>query len=165
MDFDYSSEVLYIENPYDKLETKLTQGEYLYLYYNYFYPQIFEINYINNIAITSKFKFNLNILKANISEKKFIISNINTKQIRIRINQCNTQSSSNNIKIYYKEESFSFEQNFENDNYSDFNFIYKYGHIYNFFLYEAKEDFILSYTYNDKKDDFISKNQEWEMDG
>ena len=103
MSFDYPSEEVYIENLYNKLETKLAKGEYLYLYYSFDEQDIFEINYINNIIITSKFKYNFNILKANKAERKLIIPNINTKKIRIKINKCNSQAN-NNIKIYYKND-------------------------------------------------------------
>ena len=166
MSFDYPSEEVYIENLYNKLETKLAKGEYLYLYYNYHQQDIFEINYINNIIITSKFKYNFNILKANKAERKLIIPNINTKKITIKINKCNSQAN-NNIKIYYKNDFGDAVEVKEKKKHLfeiDFTELFSFCKPNYLLLSELKEAYILSYFYNDTKDDFILKNKEWEKD-
>ena len=82
MDLDYSiKEILYIENPYDKLETELAQGEYLYLYYSFYFQDIFEINYLNSKYIISNFNYNLNLIQVNnISKRNLIIPDMNKKK-------------------------------------------------------------------------------------
>ena len=157
MDLDYSiKEILYIENPYDKLETELEQGEYLYLYYSFYFQDIFEIKYLNNMYITSKFNYNLNLIQVNnISERNLIIPDMNKKKIKFQINQCNP-SSSNNSKFYFLYLALT--------EYKDFQYINENNKINKYFPYEAGDDFILSYSYIDIKDDFISKNKQWEND-
>ena len=157
MDLDYSiKEILYIENPYDKLETELEQGEYLYLYYSFYFQDIFEIKYLNNMYITSKFNYNLNLIQVNnISERNLIIPDMNKKKIKFQINQCNP-SSSNNSKFYFLYLVLT--------EYKDFQYINENNKINKYFPYEAGDDFILSYSYIDIKDDFISKNKQWEND-
>ena len=137
MDLDYSiKEVLYIENPYDKLETELEQGEYLYLYYSFYFQDIFEIKYLNNMYITSKFNYNLNLIQVNnISERNLIIPDMNKKKIKFQINQCNP-SSSNNSKFYFLYLALT--------EYKDFQYINENNKINKYFPYEAGDDFILS---------------------
>ena len=155
MDLDYSiKEILYIENPYDKLETELAQGEYLYLYYSFYFQDIFEINYLNSKYIISNFNYNLNFIKVNnIPEKNLIISDTIEKKIKFQINQCNP-SSSDNSKFYFIYSALT-----EN---KDFQYINENNKINKYFPYEAGDDFILSYSYIDIKDDFILKNKQWE---
>ena len=157
MDLDYSiKETLYIENPYDKLETELEHGEYLYLYYNYYFQDIFEIIYLNNKYIISNFNYNLNLIKVNnIPERNLIIPDMNKKKIKFQINQCNP-SSSVNSKFFFYMSAFT--------EYKDFQYINENNKINKYFPYETENDFILSYSYIDIKDDFISKNKQWEND-
>ena len=161
MELNYSSDILYMENLYDKLEIKLAKGEYLYLYYSYYRQDIFEINYIYNKMIISGFKYNFNLIKANASEKQLIIQNLSKKKTRIQINHCD--KSSNKIKIYNKDLFNSIEQKSGETFYLDFNFKNNNKNN-NFVSYEAEDDFILSYSYNDSKDDFILENNKWEKD-
>ena len=153
----YFDELFYIENIYDKLKINLTQGEYLYVYYNSLREDDLEITYINhhNYILNSMYEYNFNLIKKN-STKKYIISNKNKKAIRLQINQCK-ENQSYNIKINngYKIEEYNEEIIVLRLNGSN---ALKYE-------FESSNDIILSYSFEDSKDIYIRKNNhKWEKD-
>ena len=160
--FPISSYTLYIENYYNKLQINLTKNEYLYIYYDTLKENDIEINYINNSLINTNYKYNFKLIHKNQNtiQKKFIFSNLNDETIRLIINQYNPKPPyclkinygdnasiyhEKNVELFYNQElnkNRSFEFSFESDN-----------------------DLIISYSYEDDKDDFIKKEgNKWEKD-
>ena len=154
----YDENILYIENIYDKLETELTQGEYLYIYYDSLKEDDIEINYINNAIINTAYKYNFIPIKKNMKEKKLIFSNINQKIFKLLINQLNTKPpyklkindrdsisefSEKNIKKYY---------HWNENRYETFQF-----------TFESESDLLLSYFFYDITHDyfFYKSNNKW----
>ena len=157
--YNYYEQKIYIENIYDKLETKLTQGEYLYIYYDDKREDFFEINYIKNDIIFCSYKFNFYLIKQNMTDKKYIIPYLNIKKTKVQINHCKSNLP---YKLKIKFEGYGnpkheyFGENF-NLNY-DFRGHYETEKI----LFESENDFVLSYSYEDDKDTFIKIKKYWE---
>ena len=181
MEYNYNYEhKLYIENIYDKLDINLAKGEYLFIYYDNFREDVVEVNYINNGIINSGYKYNFNLIRRNMTNKKYIIPNMNKKKTRIQINHCKSNlpyklgiyygdkfnyyffDGDDKLGIYYEDKSnyYFFDGD---DNYGeiirkkyDKNDDYNVNH----FLFESKNDFVLSYSYDDEKDeDYSEKNR------
>ena len=105
MELNYYKSELDFENIYNKLEINLTQGEYLYFYYDSDEENIFEINYIKSEIILSDNKYNFVFIKKNsLSDNKYFISNINENIIRTQINLCKCINSESRytLKIFYE---------------------------------------------------------------
>ena len=105
MELNYYKSELDFENIYNKLEINLTQGEYLYFYYDTDEENIFEINYIKSEIILSDYKYNFIFVKKNsLSDNKYFISNINENIIRTQINLCKCINSESRytLKIFYE---------------------------------------------------------------
>ena len=150
---NYFNGSLYLENLYDKLDIKLAPGEYLYLYYKVFNEDLFEINYINNSIISSAYNFNFFLVKNNnnIEKNKFIVPYINRKETKLRIYHCKSPYKINiryNSPLFKSKTEFSGEIVEENYFFKDDNAIYN-------FSYKAKNDFIISYLYDDIKDKYM----------
>ena len=106
MELNYYKSELDFENIYNKLEINLTQGEYLYFYYDTDEEDIFEINYIKSEIILSDNKYNFVLIKKNsLSDNKYFISNINENIIRTQINLCKCINSESRytLKIFYEK--------------------------------------------------------------
>ena len=88
--------MFYIENIYDKLETKLVEGESLYLYT--YRGGINEIEYKKNIN-NPKNEYTFNVIPKNAENKTLIINNMNMNKIKYQINFC---KSSYNLKMFYQ---------------------------------------------------------------
>ena len=163
MDLNYYESQLYIENIYDKLDIKLAQGEFLYIYYYASIEDIFEINYITNNIISTNFKYNFYCMKANITEAKYIISKINREETRIQINHCNPNpNKTSKININYRYALYTENQeNFGEIIYN--NYKLKDYEVYKF-SFESQDDFVLSYSYNDSKDNFLSENENFKKE-
>ena len=153
---------LYVENIYDKLDYKLAKGEYLFIYYEYNREDAIEINYLNDFIINSGNKYNFNLVKQNMINKKYIIKNFDKKKLIIQINQC-ISSSPYKIWIHGDDINYNFNKSF----------FYDYGKvvkIYNpsiysgdkevsTFLLQSNNNFVLSYLYKDEKDEDLSLNK------
>ena len=158
MEQKYSTEYIFIDNIYDKLEIKLAKGEYLYIYYDSLRNDPFEIIYINNNIIMKNYIDNFILVKNNKTSNIKYISPTpfeNKKNVKIQINQCNLTSSCNLMKINYGDSKESFYDNIKNLNYK-----LSSTFLANFIL-ESENDYILSYFYWDIKDEFISENVDW----
>ena len=156
---NYYEQKLYIENIYDKLETKLAHGEYLYIYYVDNREDIFEINYIKNDIIFSSYKFNFYLIKQNMTDKKYIIPYLNRKKTRVQINHCKSNLP-NKLKINFVGSEKSKNEHFEEI--LNLNYDFKKYHKAVKILFESKNDFVLSYSYKDDKDEFIEIKKDWE---
>ena len=154
--FDYFENQIYIENIYDNLEVQLAKEEYLYIYYDVLDEDLFEINYISNNIISSAYKFNFNLIKKNMTEKKFIIPKINIKKTKFRIHHC---APPYKIKLHYEEFRNSKDEYEGKIIEKNYNLLYS-SSVFKF-TYESENDFILSYSYNDSKDDYIINNKKW----
>ena len=161
MEQKYNMDYIFIDNIYDKLEIKLTKGEYLYIYYDSLRDDPFEINYINNNIILKNYIDNFILVRNNkTSNIKYINPTPidNKKSVKIQINQCDLTSSSNLVEITYADSKESFYNNIKNLKYK-----LSSTFLANFTL-ESENDYILSYFYLDIKDEFISEKMHWEKD-
>ena len=156
---NYYEQKLYIENIYDKLETKLAHGEYLYIYYVDNREDIFEINYIKNDIIFSSYKFNFYLIKQNMTDKKYIIPYLNRKKTRVQINHCKSNLP-NKLKINFVGSEKSKNEHFEEI--FNLNYDFKKYHKAVKILFESENDFVLSYSYKDDKDEYIEIKKDWE---
>ena len=153
----YSQSILYMENIYNKLETELAKGEYLYIYYDSLKEDDIEINYINNAIINTAYKFNFISINKNMKEKKLFFSNKNLKEFKLQINQFNANPpyklkinyGGNNIHEYFGEK---LEMNYNSLTFQA--------------LFESDSDLLLSYYYNDIKDEYLYYGQgdKWEKE-
>ena len=153
----YSQSILYMENIYNKLETELAKGEYLYIYYDSLKEDDIEINYINNAIINTAYKFNFIPINKNMKEKKLFFSNKNLKEFKLQINQFNANPpyklkinyGGNNIHEYFGEK---LEMNYNSLTFQA--------------LFESDSDLLLSYYYNDIKDEYLYYGQgdKWEKE-
>ena len=105
-----NKEKLYIDNIYNKLDIKLAKGEYLFIYYEANREDAIEVNYINDCIINYGNKYNFNLVKQNMTSKKYIIPLIYKKKLRVGINQCKS-SSPYEISISY---GYNINYNFNN---------------------------------------------------
>ena len=139
----------YYENVYEKLDINLTEGEYLYIYYDALREDCIKINYINDSIISSDYKYNLFHLKQN-ETKKFILSNKIDKSIKFKIRQYKTNANSLfDLKINDGDSNKKFYKEI-----IEIYYIYRLslGHIYKL-SFESQNDLILSYSYEDQKDE------------
>ena len=142
----------YYENVYEKLDINLTEGEYLYIYYDALREDCIKINYINDSIISSDYKYNLYHLKQN-ETKKFILSNKIDKSIKFKIRQYKTNANSLfDLKINDGDSNKKFYKEI-----IEIYYIYRLslGHIYKL-SFESQNDLILSYSYEDQKDESLS---------
>ena len=142
----------YYENVYEKLDINLTEGEYLYIYYDALREDCIKINYINDSIISSDYKYNLFHLKQN-ETKKFILSNKIDKSIKFKIKQYKTNANSLfDLKINDGDSNKKFYKEI-----IEIYYIYRLslGHIYKL-SFESQNDLILSYSYEDQKDESLS---------
>ena len=152
MELNYYKGEFYLENIYNKLETNLTQGEYLYIYYDATREDIFEINYLKNEIILSDYKYNFIPIKKNsLSDNKYIIPNVNKNKMRLQINLCKNNPSISKYKLRYKTDEYSGEI------LNSSNILLFYGYPFYKYSFEFENDFILTYT--EIKSDSTKKNR------
>ena len=155
---------IYLENPYDKLKTKLVEGEFLYLYtYNSKYIENkINITYSNNIN-NPKNEYTFYLIKSNSpkdeEEKSLIINNINMDYILYQIYFC---TSSHPIKLYYKISEL-------NENLLEFGgenqiFNKSIPHESIKLRFESTKDFIFSYSFIDDIDLRINNYEKWQKE-
>ena len=152
----YYERQLYMENVYDKLETKLSSGEYLYLYYYTIDEDIFEINYLNNNTISTSYKYNFYLIKNNTTENKFIIPYINRKKLNLQIRFCKPPYK---VIIHYDDFSKELDGKYIHQKYD----LTKQSEVHKF-TFESESDFILSYSFNDTKDEYLLNNDNLEKE-
>ena len=157
--YNYYEQELYIENIYDKLEIKLAQGEYLYIYYDEEREDIFEINYIKNDILFSSYKFNFYLIKKNLTNIKYIIPYLNRKKTRVQIKHCKSLLPYK-LKIVFDEWSNSINE--YSGEFINLNYDFHHHHRFVKILFEPDNDFILSYSFKDEKDEYIEIKKEWE---
>ena len=146
---------LYIENIYDKLEIKLTEGEYLYVYYDSLREDDIEINYINDIQIHTDYKYNFLVIKKNMKNKLYI-SNLNKMNTHFIIKR-NDHSI---IKIHKGDkisETYRYLIEFNSEDSSQYLIESENDYILNFYL----EDYKKIYKYKSLIEYDIKK---WEED-
>ena len=158
--YNYYEQQLYIENIYDKLEIKLTQGEYLYIYYDNEREDIFEINYIKDDIIFSSYKFNFYLIKKNLTNTKYIIPYINRKKTKVQINHCKSLLP---YKLKIAFEDWANSKHEYSGEIINLNYDLKHHHKAEKILYESENDFILSFSYKDEKDEYMEIKKEWEQ--
>ena len=149
--------ILFIENIYDKLKTKLVKGESLYLHYIGLEENI-EISYNYTNINNPKNEYTFFLISKNDENSTLIINNKNMEKIKYHINYC--QSYHNLTMFYQSSESFleeSFEFNSEIttiEQYTDDNKPFK-------LRFESNEDFVFSYSFIDDMDNLFNKEDEW----
>ena len=158
--FYYYGGTIYFENVYDKLKTKLVEGEYLYLYYSSYNDEI-EVNYtsinLNNPKNDYSFHVIPNSTLDDGEEKALIINNYHMDSIKYQINYC---KSPHPIKMLYKASSSNDEEIIEFDNKTMI--IDQYIYTESFKLrFESEEDFVFSYSFIDSTDTNFYDNEEW----
>ena len=139
---------IYIGNIYEKLDINLTQGEYLYIYYNELREDNIKINYIQDGIISSDYKYNLYHYKQN-ENRKMIYINKSNRTIKLSIKQYSSKSNSLSykIKMKYNNEIYKISEEIINN-------------IFNKLSFESKNDLIINYLYEDKKDEYFQDNGE-----
>ena len=146
---------LYIENIYDKLEIKLTEGEYLYIYYDSLREDDIEINYINDSTIHTNYKYNFLMIKKNMKNKLYI-SNLNKINIHFIIKR-NDQS----VIKFHKGDEITKKYRYLIEFDSEDNIQY---------IIEPENDYILNYDIDDYKKNYKYKSlikydtEKWEED-
>ena len=151
---------IYIENIYDKINTKLVDGEYLYLYTNLNLFQNIEINYDNLNLINPKNVYTFNVIPKNDEKKTLIINNKNYNKIKYQINYCKSPHS---INMYYQGGK-SLEETliiFDGDNQIKDQIINSTSFKLRF---ESNEDFVFSYSFIDNADKFTNNKEEWKKE-
>ena len=160
------NQTIYMENMYDKLKTKLVEGEYLYLYmYSYGSAQIdnyFEISYESTNLNNPNNAFSFLVIKNNTNDtekKSLIINNNAIDRIKYQIIYCKTSNSP--IIMYYRD-SFIYNETqieyFDNQTTMIERDIAKYPFKLTF---DSNEDFIFSYSFIDNTDKIFNNNQEF----
>ena len=137
---------IYIENIYDKIKTKLVEGEYLYFYYLSYDDKI-DIKYSPNLNHKNNI-YSFLTIPANSNDKTLIINNINKEEIRYQVNFC---ESPNTIIMYYQEPESSEEKTLEFNNETRFidHYISKKAYKLRF---KSTNDFVFSYSFIDFTD-------------
>ena len=150
----------YVENIYDKLKSKLVEGEYLYLYY-YLYNEEAEVNYTSININNPKNEYTFMVIQnssSNSEEKKtLIINNYHMSSINYQIYFCKSPHS---VHMYYQDSNLDFEILYQFDNKTMI--MEKSLSMTPFKLrFESEEDFVFSYSFFDKTDSIINTYQEW----
>ena len=162
--FKYDPGTIYFENVYDKLKTKLVEGEYLYLYHTYYYDEEkddVQVNYtitnLNNPKNDYSFHAIANNKLDNGEEKALIINNYHMNKIKYQIKYCKSPHS---IKMFYKASISNYERliEFNNDTMIKEQFIDTKSFKLRF---ESEEDFIFSYSFIDSSDTIFDYNEKW----
>ena len=151
---------IFIENIYDKLKTKLVDGEYLYIYYissNYFND--FGINYNSSNINNPNNEYSFNLInknyKNNNEEKSLVINNKNKAQIQYQVYFC---SSPHSIEMLYQNLSYNTTLEFNEQK-----TIVKHdiGKSPIKLQFNSEEDFIFSYSFIDEADISINEYDDW----
>ena len=148
---------IYIENIYDKINTKLVDGEYLYFYSSLNVLQNIEINYDNLNLINPKNVYTFNVIPKNEEKKSLIINNKNYNKIKYQINYCKSPHS---INMYYQGEQSLEEEliTFDGDNQIKDQIINSTSFKLRF---ESNEDFVFSYSFIDSADKYANNKEDW----
>ena len=152
-------ENIYIENIYDRLKTKLVEGEYLYLYvYSYFGRDFsYKINYTENIRHKNN-EYNFFYIQKNTTEKSLIVNKGNKGNIIYQAYFC---ESPHNIKLYHYEQDSSKDTILEFNNETTI-IEQKINSGPSVKLnFESDEDFIFSYSLVDKTDKKVKDCEKW----
>ena len=151
-------EILYIENIYDKIKTKLVKGESLYLYYDggtYLYP-IFEISYNYENINNPNNEYTFNVIPKNIKNKNLIINNVCMSKIKFQFIFC---KAPHDLKMIYRtSKSVEYSNTFNNrttklEIYSNKKPLR--------LTFDSKEDIVFSYSFVDSADDLAKNNAQW----
>ena len=150
--------IIYLENIYDKLKTKLVKGEFLYLYHDYTYGDSnIEISYNSTNLNNPDNQYTFNVIPKNEEKENrtLIINNMNNNQIRYQINFCKSPHS---ISMYYQSSESMEEKRL---NFSSENTIIEQKIKKNAFKlrFESEDDFVFSYSFIDSADK--SANEKW----
>ena len=155
-----------IENLYDKLTTKLSEGEFLYIYYDS--KSNIEIDYSFNNLNNPKNQYTFMVIpKTDGKNENLIINNYEKDQIRYQVNYC--KNPGNAIKMhyyalnytdyyYYYERIMLLEFNFTNEKTVLDAEIPEYNTDIKF---ESSDEFIFSYSFIDETDEVIYKKKDW----
>ena len=161
--FIYEPGTIYFENIYDKLKTKLVEGEYLYLYHSYYYADKDEIlvNYTSTNLNNPKNDYTFHLIPNNSfddgEEKTLVINNYHMNYIRYQINYCKSPHS---VKMFYKASISNDEELIEFDN--ETMIYYQSIDTKSFKLrFESEEDFVFSYSFIDNTDNIFGKSEKW----
>ena len=160
--FIYDAGTVYFENIYDKLKTKLVEGEYLYLYHSY-YPNKddTQVNYTSTNLNNPKNGYTFHVIPNNslddVEEKTLIINNYHMNNIKYQINYCKSPHS---VKMFYKASISNEEKLIEFNNETMIN--YQSIDTKSFKLrFESEEDFVFSYSFIDNTDKIFSNKEKW----
>ena len=160
----YNNEgVYYLENIYDKLKTRLTDGESLFLYYiSFSLKNKIEIDYNMTNLNNPNNEYTFNVIPKNEKNddnmKSLVINNRNKKKIIFNINYC--QKSTHSIKMLYKSSESTSETiiYFDGENTRNETNLVRAPFRLRF---ESEKDFIFSYSFYDKTDEYLDTKKEW----
>ena len=159
---------IYLENIYNKLQTKLIDGEYLFLYYLINYNDDdnndykLQIEYLEENINTQNNEYSFHLIKKDTKDSSLIINSGKSQNFPGILYQVNFCKSPHDIKMTI--ESTNGNETiieFDKDNTSFNQTLDKYSTKLTF---NSKEDFIFSYSYVDYMDLFynITGVDEWE---
>ena len=139
---------IYIENVYDKIKTKLVNGEYLYLYH-ISYGKV-DIKYSQNLNHQNNI-YSFLMIPSNSTDKTLIINNGKKEKIRYQINYC---ESPHLIEMYYQDSESKDEKTIIFNNETKF-IDYKIGPKAHKLRFNSTNDFVFSYSFIDYTDEKI----------
>ena len=144
-----SGKEIYIGNIYEKLDINLTQGEYLYIYYNALREDNITINYIHDGLFYSDYKYNLYHLRQN-ETKKFILKSRQSRAFILQIRQYKKKENSlYKLKLKYDNKIDEYSKKII-DSYFTYERYYKLS-------FETENDLILYYSDKDINYDYYAK--------
>ena len=157
-----------IENLYDKLTTKLSEGEFLYIYYEDSETDV-EIDYSFNNLNNPKNQYTFMVIpKTDGKNDNLIINNYEKNNIRYQVNYC--KNPGNTIKMHYyaiNDGDYHYDY-YERLELSEFNFSNEKTVLdveipeYNTDLkFESSDEFIFSYSFIDYTDKAIYEKEDW----
>ena len=151
---------MYIENPYEKMKNKLVKNENIYLFYGSknIKNAMVKIEYINENLNHPNNEYTFNFIPKDSSEKSLIIFNRNINEIVLGVHFCNEP---NLVKMYYQGINSQKESILE-FNKTDIYIKQKIDEFGVKYRFDAKEDFIFSYSFYDKTDNDYEKTNWFE---
>ena len=153
---------IFFENIYEKAQTKLVSGEFLYLYYydNDYSSISLNINYNKTNLNNPKNYYTFNLITQNEQNKYLIINNGKYTDIQYNIYYCKNPTSE--VKMFYRIGTntdvnvITFKK--------EENYTYYERQLYEADIkirFESSEDFIFSYSFIDQTDDKFYKHEKW----